>query len=89
MTFLEFDRKFNKRICGKIKTCSIIDEEGTVYAYGPFAELEEWWDKYTNPIWKDGKFDGCEIDGKKVMMTNVSESLFNEIEPHLKFSLVG
>ena len=89
MKYLDFDRKFNKRICGKIEICSIIDEEGIVYARGTVCELEEWWDKYTTPIWKNGNYDGSEIDGKEVMMTNISESLFKTIEPHFKFSFVG
>lgn len=88
MKYSDFDYKFNKRKCGKVEKCSIIDEEGTVYAYGTVCEMNAWWDTHTIPIWKDGKYNGCEIDGKKVMMTNVGESLFKTIEPYLRFSLV-
>lgn len=90
MKYSDFDHKFNKRVCGKVENCSIIDEEGTVYASGTVPEIEDWWDKYTTPIWENGIYCGCEIGGKRVMMTNVDESLFRKlIEPHLKFSLVG
>lgn len=86
MNYLEFDRKFNKRICGRIKNCSIIDEDGTIYAQGHFQEMEEWWDTHTTPIRENGKYKGGEIDGKKVMMTHASESVFKTlIEPYIKF----
>ena len=85
MKYLDFDHKFNKRICEKIEKCSIIDMEGRVYASGTVSELEELWDKYTTPIWKNGNYDGCEVDGKKVIMTNLGETLFERIKVHFKF----